>query len=63
MPKLHYLDLLHAKLAADDIKALGTLIHSGGALKNLVVGNTTMSLTAKEEMVEVILQDSNVRTL
>ena len=63
LPKLYFLDLLHAKLSVEDVKALGALIHPGGALKNLVVGSTTMSLTAKEEMVEVILRDSNLRSL
>ena len=63
LPQFHYLDLLHAKLGVEDVKALGALIHPHGTLTNLVVGSTTMSLTAKEEMVEVVLQDSNVRSI
>ena len=43
--------------------ALSALIHPDGALENLVVGSTAMSLTAKEEMVEVVLRDSNLRSL
>ena len=63
LPNLYFLDLLHASLDVDDVKMLGTLIHPGGTLKNLVVGSTTMSMSAKEEMVEVILRDSNLRSL
>ena len=63
VPKLYFLDLLHAKLNVEDVKELGALIHPRGTLKNLVVGSTTMSLAAKEEMVEVVLQDSNIRSL
>ena len=63
LPKLRYLDLLHAKLGVEDIRALGALIQPSGVLTNLVVGSTAMSLTAKEEMVEVILRDSNVSSI
>ena len=63
VPRLYFLDLLHAKLSVEDVKELGALIHPGGALKNLVVGSTAMSLTAKEEMVEVVFRDSNLRSL
>ena len=63
LPTLYSLDLLHAKLSVEDLKALSVLIRPGGALKNLVVGSTTMSLTAKEEMIEVVLRDSSLRSI
>ena len=63
VPKLYFLDLLHAKLNVEDVKELCALIHPGGTLKNLVVGSTTMSLAAKEEMVDVVLRNSNLRSL
>ena len=65
LPKLHYLDLLHAKLSVEDLSALSALIQlrPDKGLKSLVVGGTAMSLTAKEKMVEVVLRDSNLHSL
>ena len=65
LPKLYYLDLLHAKLSVEDLSALSALIQlrSERGLRNLVVGSTAMSLTAKEKMVEVVLRDSNLHSL
>lgn len=63
LSKMSYLDLLHAQLSLDDIGALRALIKPGGTLKNLIVGSTTMTGTVVEEMVTVILRDSNLQNL
>ena len=63
LSKLNYLDLLHAQLGLDDIHALSALIKPGGSLNNLIIGSTTMTVTVVEEMVNVILQNSNLHNL
>ena len=63
LSKLNYLDLLHAKLSLDDIHALSALVKPGGSLNSLIIGGTTMTVTVVEEMVNVILRNSNLHNL
>ena len=59
----HQLDLLHSQLGSDDIDGLSTIIRPNGTLTSLVVGNSDMSVDIVESLVNVILQDSCLRTL
>ena len=59
----HQLDLLHTQLGSDDINGLSTMIRPNGTLTSLVVGNSQMSVDIVESLVNVILQDSSLRTL
>ena len=63
LAKISYLDLLHANLNIDDLDALAVLIRPHGTLESLIIGGTNMHIRVVEKLLNVVLVDSQLRTI
>lgn len=61
--EFQYLDLLHAQLNEQDIVSIKYLVKKNGTLKNLIIGDRTMSPSRVELMVNVVLADSSLESI